>query len=108
MFEGLLLPWQQIYHLAFLVSFRTTPEVSSKLYFVEICQDSEKLWLFNHKRADFWLPNFGFKRSLLNLLNLLQLETDHLILGGGGGGGRGVIEFLQKIILPSQSSGKII
>ena len=24
---------------------------------------SEKLWLFNHKRADFWLPNFGFKRS---------------------------------------------
>ena len=29
---------------------------------------SEKLWLFNHKRADFWLPNFGFKRSLLSLL----------------------------------------
>ena len=28
----------------------------------------EKLWLFNHKRADFWLPNFGFKRSLLSLL----------------------------------------
>ena len=19
---------------------------------------SEKLWIFNHKRADFWLPNF--------------------------------------------------
>ena len=30
---------------------------------------SEELWLFNHKRADFWLPNFGFKRSLLSLLN---------------------------------------
>ena len=29
MFEGLLLPWQQIYHLAFLLNFRTTPEVSS-------------------------------------------------------------------------------
>ena len=29
----------------------------------------EKLWLFNNKRADFWLPNFGFKRSLLSLLN---------------------------------------
>ena len=69
MFEGLLLPWQQIYHLAYLFNFRTTPEVSSKLYFVEICQVSEKLWLFNHKRADFWLPNFGFKRSLLSLLN---------------------------------------
>ena len=23
---------------------------------------------FNHKRADFWFPNFGFKRSLLSLL----------------------------------------
>ena len=23
---------------------------------------------FNHKRADFWLPNFGFKKSLLSLL----------------------------------------
>ena len=32
-----LLPWQQIYHLAFFSIFRTTPEVSSKLYFVEIC-----------------------------------------------------------------------
>ena len=49
--------------------FRATAEVSSKLYFVEISQVSEKLWLFNHKRADFWLPNFGFKRSLLSLLS---------------------------------------
>ena len=32
MFEGLFLPWQQIYHLAFHSNFRTTPEVSSKLY----------------------------------------------------------------------------
>ena len=54
--------------LLFYSIFRTTPEVSSKLYFVEICEVSEKLWLFNHKRADFWLPNFGFKRSLLSLL----------------------------------------
>ena len=35
MLEGLLLPWQQIYHLAFYSILRTTPEVSSKLYFVE-------------------------------------------------------------------------
>ena len=28
------------------------------------------VWLFNHKRADFWLPNFGFKRLLLSLLKL--------------------------------------
>ena len=27
-----------------------------------------EVMLFNHKRADFWLPNFGFKRSLLSLL----------------------------------------
>ena len=32
-------------------------------------KEAEKLWLFNHKRADVWLPNFGFKRSLLSLLN---------------------------------------
>ena len=34
--EGLLLPWQQIYHLAFNSIFRTTPEVSTELNFVEI------------------------------------------------------------------------
>ena len=27
--------------------------------------------VFNHKRADFWLPNFGFERSLLSLLNFI-------------------------------------
>ena len=27
---------------------------------------------FNHKRADFWLPNFGFKRSLLSLLKVVS------------------------------------
>ena len=31
--------------LLFYSIFRTTPEVSSKLYFVEVCQVSEKLWL---------------------------------------------------------------
>ena len=56
--------------LLFYSIFRTTPEVSSKLYFLEICCVSEKLWLFNHKRADFWLPNFLFKRSRLSLLKL--------------------------------------
>ena len=29
---------------------------------------SQRSYLFNHKRADFWLQNFGFKRSLLSLL----------------------------------------
>ena len=39
--------------LLFNSIFRTTLEVSGKLYFVEISKVSEKLWLFNHKRADF-------------------------------------------------------
>ena len=32
MFEGLLLQWQQVYHLAFSSIFTTTPEVSTKLF----------------------------------------------------------------------------
>ena len=44
--------------LLFNSTFRTTPEVSSKLYFVEISYVSEKLWLFNHKRADFLASKF--------------------------------------------------
>ena len=67
MFEGL-----------FYSIFRTTPEVSSKLYYVEICQVSEKLWLFNHKRADFWLPNFGFKRYILLLLDTI-VQTCYML-----------------------------
>ena len=39
-----------------------------------------KLWLFNHKRADFWLPTFGFKRSLLSLLNCLVDMAPHVSL----------------------------
>ena len=27
--------------------------------------------MFNHKRADLWLPDFGFKRPLLSLLKQL-------------------------------------
>ena len=61
--------------LLFYSIFRTTSEVSSKLYFVEMYQVSEKLWLFNHKGADFCLLNFGFKRSLLSLLNWSIFES---------------------------------
>ena len=39
---------------------------------------------FNHKIADFWLPNFGFKRSLLSLL-----VYDQNVFFGGRGGRRG-------------------
>ena len=34
---------------------------------------------FNHKRADFWLPNFGFKRSLLSLLKHISLFVMKLL-----------------------------
>ena len=35
---------------------------------------------FNHKRADFWLPNFGFKRSLLSLLNEMDSNNINILL----------------------------
>ena len=78
MFEGLLLPWQQIYHFAFLFNFRTIPEVSSKLYFVETDVKSQRNYLFLiRKKADFWLTNFGFKSLLLSLLKFLfSSETE--------------------------------
>ena len=53
--------------LKFLVNFTLLKYVKS--FF-------KKLWLFNHKRADFWLPNFGFKRSLLSLLKPWSNELD--------------------------------
>ena len=36
---------------------------------------SRKLLLFNHKRGDFWFPNFGFKRSLFSNLWTKSLHT---------------------------------
>ena len=53
MFEGLCYHGNQATILPFFSIFWTTPEVSRKLYFVEISRVSEKLWLSNHKRADF-------------------------------------------------------
>ena len=49
-----------------------------KLYFVEICQVLEKLWLFNHKRADFWIPNFGLKDHFS--ASLIEREKIALLL----------------------------
>ena len=69
MFEGLCYHGNKSTILLFYSIFRTTPEVSSKLYFVEICYVSETLWFFNHKRADFWLPNFGLKDHFSASLN---------------------------------------
>ena len=45
--------------LLFSSMFRTTLEVSTELYFAEISlKVSVKLWLFNHKRAEFLASEF--------------------------------------------------
>ena len=33
-----------------------------------------KLWLFNHKKADFWLPNFGLKDHFSASLNEVSIS----------------------------------
>ena len=50
--------------LKFLVNFTLLKYVKSQRSY------SFLITRVNHKRADFWLPNFGFKRSLLSLLKL--------------------------------------
>ena len=59
MFEGFFYHGNKSTILLFNSIFRTTPEVSSKLDFVEISCVSEKLWLFNHRRADFLASEFS-------------------------------------------------
>ena len=49
--------------LLFKSMFRRTPEVSSKLYF-EISLVSNKLWLPNHRRADFLASKFWILFSM--------------------------------------------
>ena len=68
MFEGLCYHGNKSTILLFNSIFMTTPEVSSKLYFVEISYVSEKLWLFNDKRADFLASKFWILFSLCSLL----------------------------------------
>ena len=56
--------------LLFYSIFRTTAEVSSKLYFVEICQ---KLWLLITKELNFGFQILDLKdHALLSLLNGLS------------------------------------
>ena len=85
MLEGLLLPWQQIYHLAFLFNFRTTPEASSKLYFVEICHSQRNYGFLITKELIFGFQILDLKDHLsaslspVNLLySSLQNQEDFL------------------------------
>ena len=60
----------------FLFSFRTTPEVSSKTYLVELCQVSEKLWLLISKELTFGFQILDlkdhFSASLIKFISPLQ------------------------------------
>ena len=58
--------------------FRTTHEVSGKLYFMEISEVSEKLWLFNHRRADFLASKSWNIFSLLTLFKRTIKELSQL------------------------------
>ena len=76
MFEGLCRYGNKSTTLLYNSSFRTTPKVSSKLYFVEISE--KKLWLFNHKRADFLASKFW---NFFSLFSLLKDENLYKYLG---------------------------
>ena len=78
MFEGLLLPWQQIHHHASNSIFRTTPEVSSKFFFVEIVKSRRNCGFLITEKLIFWHRNFGIYFYFSASLNLLPLEhEDH-------------------------------
>ena len=79
MFEGFCYYGNKSAILLSYSIFKTTVDVSSKLDFVQVCQVSKKLWLFDHKRADFWLPNFGFKTSFLCLKGLYGKNLEQSI-----------------------------
>ena len=57
--------------------FRTTHEVSTKLYFVEISQVSEKLWLLNHKELILGFQILDF----FSLFSLLKVELVERTVG---------------------------
>ena len=59
--------------LLFYLILRTVPEVSSKLYFVEVREASEKLWLFNHGRAQILDLKDHFSASFKNFILTMDL-----------------------------------
>ena len=60
--------------LLFYWIFRTTPEVSSKLYFVEICQVLEKLWLLITKELIFGFQILDLKDHFSASLSLVSIK----------------------------------
>ena len=64
----------------FIQLFIKTPDVTSKLYFAEICKVSDKLWFLITKELIF-----GFQ--VVDLKDPLPVSLKNLFGGKGGGGG---------------------
>ena len=69
-----------------LLKFRTTPEVN--FISLKYVKSQRSYGFLIAEELDFWLPNFGFKRSLLSLLNgifyrILKLEKNQAALRNG-------------------------
>ena len=60
---------QQIYHITFYSIFRTTLEVSSKLYFLKYLKSQRNYGFLITKELIFGFQILKFKRSLLSILN---------------------------------------
>ena len=75
MFEGLLLPWQQIYHFAFYSILKQLLKFLANFTLLKHVKSPRSYGFLITKKADFWLPNFGFKSSLLSLLKVQCLKV---------------------------------
>ena len=95
MFESLFIPWQQIYHLAFLFTFRTTPEVSSKCYFLKHVRSQRSYGFLITKELIFGFQILylkdHFSASLKKDNRGVQFEWDSP-----------VIEFVESLEYPGQ------
>ena len=85
MFEGPLLPWQQIYYLAFHSIFRTTPEVLKFLVNFTLLK-----YVKSQRSYGFLITKeliFGFQILDLKDHFSASLSLSKIVGGGGGGGG---------------------
>ena len=84
MFEGLLLPWQQIYHLVFNSIFRTTPEVPVNFTFLKYVKSQRSYGFLITKELIFGFQildlNDHFSASLtLKVKSFICYSSDYEI-----------------------------
>ena len=72
MFEGFWLPWQQIYHLAFLFNFRTTPEVSGNFTSLKYVKSQRSYGFLTTKELIFGFQILDLKDHFSASLNRLK------------------------------------